>query len=239
MNWESERNRILKVYQQIDERKQREKPFFAFRDSAHFFRLQQRYWTMLSLFQRHGINDLSEMQILDIGCENGQLLREFIQWGAVPKNLYGIELRQAPVERARMLNPYMDIRCGSATELPWADGCMDLVCQNTVFSSILDRDMKKTIASEMVRVLKAKGTIFWYDFWLNPTNRETRGIRPAEIKELFPDCNCEFYRITLAPPITRSLVSISWGLCLFLEGLKIFNTHYLVVIRRKTLIANS
>jgi hypothetical protein len=60
------------------------------------------------------------------------------------------------------------------------------------------------------------------------------GIRPAEIKLLFPNCTYEFHRNTLAPPITRKLAPISWSLCLFLESLKIFNTHYLVVIRPRT-----
>jgi len=59
----------------------------------------------------------------------------------------------------------------------------------------------------------------------------------AEIKRLFPNCCYEFHRITLAPPITRKLAPVSWGLCLFFESLKIFNiipfgdTHYLVAIR--------
>jgi hypothetical protein len=83
----------------------------------------------------------------------------------------------------------------------------------------------------MLRVLRPSGLILWYDFWLNPVNPQTRGIRPAEIKRLFPNCRYEFHRITLAPPIARRLVPISWGLCLFLEGLKIFNSHYLVAIR--------
>ena len=34
-----------------------------------------------------------------------------------------------------------------------------------------------------------------------------------------------------ASVIARKLAPISWGLCLFLESLKIFNTHYLVAIR--------
>jgi hypothetical protein len=60
------------------------------------------------------------------------------------------------------------------------------------------------------------------------------------IKRLFPNCRYEFQRITLAPPIARRLAPISWGLCLFLESLKIFNiipfgdTHYMVAIQPKT-----
>jgi hypothetical protein len=73
--------------------------------------------------------------------------------------------------------------------------------------------------------------------WLNPANPQTRGIRPVEIRRLFPGCHFTFERITLAPPIARRLASFSWGLCMFLESLKIFNiipfgdTHYLVSMR--------
>jgi hypothetical protein len=89
----------------------------------------------------------------------------------------------------------------------------------------------------MLRIVKPGGLVLSYDFWLNPSNPQTRGIRPAEIKQLFPNCQHEFHRITLAPPITRRLASISWGLCLFLESLKIFNTHYLVTIRKSPFLA--
>jgi hypothetical protein len=71
-----------------------------------------------------------------------------------------------------------------------------------------------------------------YDFWLNPTNRQTRGIRPSEIRRLFPGAHLEFYRITLAPPIARRLAPCSWLLCCLLERLQAFNTHYLVAIKK-------
>jgi hypothetical protein len=73
--------------------------------------------------------------------------------------------------------------------------------------------------------------ILWYDFWLNPTNKQTRGIRPPEIRRLFPGCGFEFHRITLAPPLARRIVPISWLLAALLEKLKLLNTHYLVAIQ--------
>jgi hypothetical protein len=90
----------------------------------------------------------------------------------------------------------------------------------------------------MLRVLRSPdpasgkpgGMILSYDIWLNPANPQTRGIRPAEIKRLFPNCRYEFHRITRAPPIARKVVPISWSLALFLEGLTIFNSHYLILI---------
>jgi hypothetical protein len=105
--------------------------------------------------------------------------------------------------------------------------------QYTALSSILDPRIRQNVARDMLRVLKPEGILLWYDFWLNPTNPQTRGIRPAEIRELFPACNYEFHKITLAPPLARRIVPFSWGLALFLEGLRIFNSHYLAVISPK------
>ena len=83
----------------------------------------------------------------------------------------------------------------------------------------------------MRRVLKPGGLILSYDFWLNPLNRQTRGIRPKEIREYFPDSQYSFERITLAPPLAGRLVPLSWTGALTLEALGIFNTHYLAAIR--------
>ena len=80
-------------------------------------------------------------------------------------------------------------------------------------------------------MVRKEGLILSYDFWLNPANPQTRGVRPEEIRRYFPGCRFEFQRITLAPPIARRLASLSWGLCTFLESLKILNTHYLAAIR--------
>jgi hypothetical protein len=85
----------------------------------------------------------------------------------------------------------------------------------------------------MVRVLRPGGLIIWYDFWFNPTNRQTQGIRPAEIRRLFPHCTHTFYRLTLAPPLARRLVPLSWTLALLLEKLRLFNSHYLVAIEKR------
>lgn len=227
-----ETQRILDEYKRRENR--RRAAFFGYEDLAHLFRVHERYRKTLLLLEAHGYSSLSDLRILDVGSGNGNMLRQFMQWGAKPENLAGIELRQEPVDLALRLNPNIDIRCASATELPWQGGSFDLVSQHTVFSSILDWNMKKKIASEMMRVLKPGGLILWYDFWLNPVNPQTQGIRPAEIKSLFPDCRYEFERITLAPPIARRLVPLSWGGSLFLESLKIFNTHYLVAIRVST-----
>jgi hypothetical protein len=75
-----------------------------------------------------------------------------------------------------------------------------MIVQSTVFSSILDSDMKRKVASEMVRVLKPDGLIIWYDcFVSNPRNKDVKGITKNEIHQLFPGCQIDLRRVTLAP----------------------------------------
>ena len=100
-----------------------------------------------------------------------------------------------------------------------------------MFTSVLDEAVKANLAGEMLRVLRPGGMILWYDFWLNPTNPQTEGIKPSEIRRLFPGCDFEFRRITLAPPLARRLVPVSWVVAFLLEKLRVFNSHYLVAIR--------
>jgi len=167
------------------------------------------------------------------------VLTEYLGFGASPENLFGVDLLFDRLLHAHHRLPGSGFSNADGQSLPYASNTFDLVLQYTAISSILDPGIRRNICADMLRVLrnpdpasgKPGGMILWYDFWLNPVNPQTRGIRPAEIKRLFPNCSYEFHRITLAPPIARRIVPLSWMLALFLENLKIFNTHYLVAIR--------
>jgi SAM-dependent methyltransferase len=201
---------------------------------ANLFAKQQRLRVMLSLLRRHGFESLADKRVLEIGCGRGGILSEFLVCGASPEQLHGAELLPNRLADARARLPRLPLTCADGQNLPYRSGSFDLVVQFTVFSSVLDRSIKRNIAQEMLRVLRRPdGVILWYDFWLNPTNRQTRGVRPAEIRELFPGCEFDSRRITLAPPIARRLVGISRAAAAFLERIKLLNTHYLVAIRPK------
>jgi SAM-dependent methyltransferase len=198
---------------------------------AQLFLLQQRQRTMLDLLDRHGFNPLAGKDILELGCGRGGVLHELLSYEASPKRLHGADLIIDRVREAHERLPHLPVICADGRQLPYEMDAFDLVLQYTVFSSVLDPGIRANIAQEMLRVLRPGGMIVWYDFWLNPTNPHTRGIRPTEIRKLFPWCNYDFRRVTLAPPITRQLAPRSWLACYLLESLRLFNTHYLVAIR--------
>src|SRR5690606_37574580 len=102
-----------------------------------------------------------------------------------------------------------------------------------VFTSILDPEMKQAVAREMARVCKPTGAIVWYDFHVNnPRNPHVRGVKKREIHSLFPNHRVRLRRVTLAPPLVRRLVNVSWIGCELLEKFRILNTHYFGVLRK-------
>ena len=224
-----EHKRILTAYQKRQARSQAGDGFFGYGDLAHVYRIHERYRETLRLLRAAGYHPLSNLHILDVGCGDGNMLRQFLQWGATPERLAGIELRPEPVQKALHLNPNLDVRRGSATEIPWPDASFDLVCQHTVFTSILDPAMKRQIAAEMSRVLRPRGAMLWYDFmYSNPRNPDVRGVKAGEIRSLFPGFEMHLRRITLAPPISRRLPkSLLPVLHPLLAAIPLLRTHYL------------
>lgn len=189
---------------------------------------------ILELLMNNGIGSLATKTILEIGCGSGFWLREFIKFGARPENLTGVDLLPWRVSDARsLLPPSVSLNCGNAENLGLPESSFDLVAQFTVFSSILDPNMKANVASEMLRVLKKDGLIVWYDFFIkNPRNPDVRAITKKEIHQLFPGCQIDLRRITVVPPLMGTIAPYSWLLCCLLERTKMFGTHYLAAIRR-------
>jgi ubiquinone/menaquinone biosynthesis C-methylase UbiE len=200
---------------------------------AYLFMIQQRQREVLALLRHHGFTPFNGHRILEIGCGRGGVLQEYLSYGADPERLHGTDLLLDRISEAHTRLPHLSLSCADAQNLPYQTGAFDLVLQYTAFSSILDDKVKANMATEMMRVVKPDGMILWYDFWLNPANKQTRGILPKEIRLLFSGCTYEFHRVTLAPPLARRLVQASWLLCSLLENLKVFNTHYLVAIRQE------
>jgi SAM-dependent methyltransferase len=116
---------------------------------------------------------------------------------------------------------------GSAVQLPFASEEFDLIFQFTVFTSVLDNEIRRAIASEVRRTLRPGGYFIWYDFaYSNPKNPNVRGIRRREIGELLSGFDLRFQKLTLAPPIGRRAVKISPLLYRALAAVPLLRTHY-------------
>ncbi len=197
---------------------------------ANLFILQRRQRALVRALRKAGFDDLSQKRILEMGCGAGGVLTEFLALGASPRNLFGADLLKDRLAEARRKLPASHFVNADGRRLPFPAQSFDAVTQFTALSSILDDALKRAVARDMLRVLKPEGAILWYDFWWNPSNPQTRGIRPAEIRALFPGCRVALEKITLAPPIARRLVPLSWTAASILESLKIFNSHYLAIV---------
>lgn len=193
----------------------------------------QCYRACIAALERANLFPLVGRSVADIGCGTGSWLLEFAQWGADPTCLAGIDLNAARVAHAQRRLPVADLQTGDAQHLPWPDNSFDVVSQFTVFTSVLQSSVKASIAAEMIRVAKPEGLILWYDFrYDNPRNSNVRGVNAGEIRSLFPGCDVALTGVTLAPPLARRLVPISFTAAVLLEHLPFLRTHYLGAIRK-------
>jgi len=229
LDLESEETRIKTVYAQRQGASR-----YSWFNPGHLFHIQELERDILAALSARDFTQLQDKKILEIGCGQGLWIREFIQWGAQPEHMTGIDVIPERVSQGKCLCPQgVQISCGNAAKLSFDSASFDLVLQFTVFSSILDRSVKELIAGEMLRVLKEGGVILWYDLCVdNPQNPNVRGIRKSEIVHLFPDCRIDLRRVSLVPPLARFLAPYSWLACHALAQIRVLNTHYLAVLSK-------
>jgi ubiquinone/menaquinone biosynthesis C-methylase UbiE len=207
---------------------------YTFSEYAHVLRIQEMQSRMAFLIATHTGPDLSRKRILEVGCGTGYWLRHFIQLGAQPENLFGIDLLPEKIAQAKRLCPRgVHLECGNASRISCGDDFFDFALQATVFTSVLDSEMKKALASEMARVLKRGGYLCWYDFFVNnPRNAHVRAVGKKEILKLFPGFRVRLERLSIAPPLGRILNKISPLAYHAASAMKVFSTHYLGLLEK-------
>ncbi len=199
---------------------------------ANLFLRQSQERALLWALETAGALPLDQRRILEIGCGMGRWLRLLNDFGADRAQLAGIDLDADRLAEATTTVPEADLRTADASQLPWPDATFDLVFQSTVFTSVLDATVRQRIANEMMRVVAPGGSILWYDFRVdNPNNPHVRGVPRRELRSLFPGCHVTARRTTLAPPIARRLVPLSWPLAALVDRTRVMNTHDIAVIR--------
>jgi 2-polyprenyl-3-methyl-5-hydroxy-6-metoxy-1,4-benzoquinol methylase len=149
--------------------------------------------------------EVEYLKVIEIGAGAGGNISFFKSMGIPPRNIFANELIPERAQALRAAHPDINIIEGDATTI---DVSMmqqfDIVFQSTVFTSILDDGFKRKLADLMVQLMKPKGMLLWYDFiYNNPRNKDVKGVGVEEVRQLFPELDISFSKITLAPPIGR------------------------------------
>lgn len=177
--------------------------------------------------------DLSAARILDVGCGTGAFLRQLIAWGADPSRLTGTEFQQDRLDQARRQ---------TAAGVQWhlggldcaATGSLDLASAETVFSSILDPDLRDGLAAEMWRAVKPGGWCMVFDFrYDNPGNPNVRKVTRDELQRYWPARRVHYRTLLLAPPIARRLARAPYLATELLAALMpVLRSHFIYMARK-------
>jgi SAM-dependent methyltransferase len=195
--------------------------------------MSERRRAIASLFRELGWHDLSERSALEVGCGGGGNLVELARMGFSPNRLTGIELLPEFLALARRKLPNACLIEGDASEAPIAANSQDLILQFTVFSSLLDEEFRRKLATAMWGWLRPGGGILWYDFTVNnPFNSDVRGMPLATIPALFPAGRIKSRRITLAPPLARIACRAHPALYGMFNSVRFLRTHVLAWIEK-------
>ena len=229
MRGSREQERILEEYRRRGEALDGD--LYAPSNPAEDFMRAGRRRVAAALLRRQGAFPVPGKAILEIGFGRIGWLGELLGWGLRLEDLHGIELDEGRAGIAREALPGADLRVGDAAELPWPEDQFQLIVASTVFTSILDEELRRRIAGEIERTLAPGGALLWYDFrYDNPRNRQVRGVSAPEVRGLFPNLRGELKSITLLPPLTRRIAPWSHPLAALLEGIPFLRSHLVGVL---------
>jgi ubiquinone/menaquinone biosynthesis C-methylase UbiE len=209
----TEIERIKKAYQRFDEEELYKTVWAPFEEKESTVRVQQML-VFSALMRDIGRLEMSGWDILDVGCGNGRILRSYIDYGADPHRLVGVDIIESSLNAGRRLSPHIKFEQGDGVRLNFPDAQFDLVTQYVVFSSIGSAALRVDLAKEMWRVLRIGGFIFWWDMlhMARDAGGDSEGL---QFQALFPHINCREYQVCSSnlatprrPTLLGSLLSI-------------------------------
>lgn len=112
--------------------------------------------------------------LLEVGCADGSRLRRLDALGPSQSSLVGVEPSASAVAAGRTVDPRLDLRIGTADDLPFADQSFDTIVLGFCLY-LCDPALLPRIVSETDRTLRDGGTLAIVDFDPpSPRRREYR-----------------------------------------------------------------
>lgn len=189
--------------EEIEEEKERLKNWWGsigrISDFCLLFKDQVTESKLLEKLSHDGFHDLKHLHVLDLGCGDGQWLRKWLEWGAVPERLTGVDFYEPLLKRAIHLTPSVQFIQAHPDELPFEDKQFNVIFMFGVLMHILDDSLRKKIGRECLRVLSDDGILITFNLNKGEEKRlepyvayNTIGVDLEELMLLFPDCHIDF-----------------------------------------------
>jgi len=231
----TEAMRIVERYERrAREGKELNAPLYSPLAADVYLSAQEKERAFIRWIKTCGIRPLEEKRLLEIGCGNGDDLLRMIRLGFRPENLTGNELLPDRLAISSLRLPSsVRLVSGDARKIEVERGSFDIVYQSMAFTSILDDVFRQDLATHMWALIKPGGGILWYDFiYKNPKNSDVRPMPLERVRKLFPEGSVTFWRVTLAPPISRRVTKIHPSLYTIFNTIPALRTHVLCWIRK-------
>jgi ubiquinone/menaquinone biosynthesis C-methylase UbiE len=147
--------------------------------------------------------------VLDVGCGAGGSLVQFLSYGFTPNRLYGIDVDPERIRAGRERLPGVSFVCSDASSIGFESAFFDMVMESTLFIQLVDDDLARRVANEMVRVAKPLGYIVLIDWRYSYRHPEYKAVSRKRIADLFAvgtktRVHCR-RRGALIPPMGRFL----------------------------------
>ncbi|MDH7515014.1 MAG: class I SAM-dependent methyltransferase [Bacteroidota bacterium] len=193
--------------------------------------LRERRTLTARFLERYAPHGIGTLDILEVGCGEGQVIAELIGMGADPSRVTGVDILETRIGKARDKIPGVRFLAMDAAAMDFPDGSFDLVVLFTVLSSVLDDGIRKRIAGEIDRVLKPGGAVLCYDMRVrNPANPNVRGVGRRTMAALFPGYTMHACSLTLLPPLARRLGPLTPILYTTLASVPFLRSHLMVML---------
>lgn len=140
-------------------------------------------------FIRNRNADLTQFNILDIGCGKGSTTRFFCELTGNPQNIYGLDLSEHRIQCASEINPKINYIVGDIVNPPSFPIKFDVISALDVFMHLSEKKDIILALCNINKQLKNGGYFIWYDayaadhFKTSPY-QDHSGFHPQQMIEL-------------------------------------------------------
>lgn len=154
--------------------------------------------------------DPMSARVLDVGCGEGPNLWLLLRLGFLPANLFGIDVQEGRILRAKAKNPLLNFECMDAAAQKFPDQTFSITMESTLFIHLTDDHLARQVALEMIRVTKLGGNLILTDWrYPKPGNPHYKALSKRQIADIFQvgirTRMHRRFRGPLLPPIGRFL----------------------------------